>query len=177
MITINYRSDGKQMMQAAILYIQYHLSSFHWQVATWITALATIALIPFYWQSQSLDAYWVLIHLGVVIFVFGRYRIYHSLIKKNMKRHPIHDKEIQVTFTDEGMQYKSNSDALADDEARWAEIPMILETSNGYIIIAPCGRFVWLPLAAFDTLHTLKAVRELFAEKHVRVENHPEWSC
>ncbi|MAZ43719.1 MAG: hypothetical protein CMF48_00880 [Legionellales bacterium] len=177
MIEIQYRSDGLQMARAAILYVQYHLSSFVWKLITVVAALGTAVSLPYYYTSADLNAYIVLIHLCAVAFIFGRYRIYESLIHKNMRRHSIHNQPIHVVFSDDGIKYSSDSDALHDDEAKWQDIPMVLEPTNGYIIVAPCGRFVWIPYDAFDSAHTHRSVKQLFSEKHLRIEPHPEWTC
>ena len=177
MIEIRYRSDGAQMARAAILYVQYHLSSFSWKAVTLSAGIGTLAAIPYYWMSRDLNAYWALIHLCSIVFIFGRHKIYRALIRKNMRRHPIHDIPIHIVLTSEHLKYSSDSHHLHDDEAPWEKVPMILQAENGYVIVAPCSRFVWLPFSATDGPEQLAAIEQFFSEKNIRIEPHPEWTC
>lgn len=177
MIELQYRSNTQQLIHAAYLYMQYSLSNIQWRLITILTAFGSLALLPYYWQGHYLNFYWVLAHIFLVIGVFGRYRLSKLLIRKGMHRDDLDNQTIHVEMTMDGIHYWSESAGLIDDSAKWEDIPLVMETANGYVIIAPCGRFIWIPFSAFADLHGHHAVRQLFNDKHIRVESHPEWSC
>jgi hypothetical protein len=177
MIELKYQSKRPEFIRAAFLYCDYHLSNFYWNTLTALTALGTLAMMPVYWAGSHLDAYWVLLHLATITAVFGRYRLSRSLIRRNMNHSAIDQKAITLQLTDETITYDGEGDALDDNAARWDEIPMILETLNGYIIVVPRGQFIWMPFSSFDSPDTHKVIRRLFSEKGIRIEAHKEWSC
>jgi len=177
MMDIHYRSDTAQMTHAALLYVQYHLSSGYWTLISSIVGIGTFISLPIYWKSNNLDAYLILLHLLVVLFVFGRYRLYRRMIQKNMQRHPMHNKEVHITFTEECITYTGDSTALEDGSATWEKVSLVLETANGYIFIVPRGHFVWVPFAEFPSTQTLSTIQAFLSKKGLRIEVHPEWSC
>lgn len=140
-----------------------------------MVGLGTLALLPVYWMGSHLDAYAILLHLVIILFVFERYRLYKSMIFRNMHRRPIHDKDIHLHLNDTGITYSGDSHALEDGQANWAQIPLILETANGYIFILPRGHFMWLPFSAVSEM--LPKIQAFLEEKALHIEKHPEWSC
>lgn len=177
MIELSYQSDTGQIIRAAFLYFDYHLSNFYWQTLTVLVTIGTLFLIPYYWTGIHLDAYWILIHLIVICVVFGRYRLSRLFISKGMVRSDIDNKAIHINLMHDKIEYKAETTALHDDIAEWKKVPLVLEAANGYVVVAPCGRFIWIPFSAFSNTHTHHVVRQLFHEKHIRVAHHPEWSC
>ena len=177
MIDLSYRSHAVEITHAALLYVQYHLSSRYWIATSWLLGIGTLYSLPVYWSSRHLNAYLVLLHLLTILFVFGRYRLYTQMIRRNMQRHPIHDKDIRLTIHEQGLTYTADSHALNDGTANWSEVSSVLQTANGYIFILSKGHFLWLPSSAIPTDAIREKISAYLKEKQISLAYHPEWSC
>jgi len=151
------RFDGHTLLRG--LYWHWRKSPFLW-IGFPVVGLCSIALSLLVMARLGRPALNEFILLVVGLFFLFRYRIARAQFRFRLASHPLHDSDMDWTFTPEGLVLKTAHSTIQSD---WDAYLQTYTTPDGFLLYPQKSLFYWIPRAAFPSEAQAIALEEILA--------------
>ncbi|MES2211788.1 MAG: hypothetical protein V4490_01445 [Pseudomonadota bacterium] len=170
MIELHYPLKRQAILNDLLRYLHHRLSHPIYKMLTYIVGIGTLALLPYYYLAWDLDAYWVMLHILIVVITFGRYRIARMLIRKGIMRAPWSEHWVRLTICDKELSYKIDMEGGVEHTILLNKLAKVYDFGDAWIIFAPGKGLIWIPFSVFPDRASLTTVKRSLQSHDVPVE-------